>query len=407
MPLQQLPGATVAIARTAADVARLAPAWDRLQHHPNADRAFTAALLAARGGAAEPFVLALPDLDAPTAIVVGRRCRTRLRIRLGYRTLLQPAITAIELAQGGCLGAVDAAAATAFAARLSAELRAGTADVLRQEHLRVDHPLAHALAAAGARPAQPLPDRHWVATLPGSFELFLAARSSNTRRNLRRFEKGFVEPFLNRFRVRTLDRPQDLERIVQDLDGISRATYHRQLGAGFVDGPEKRALLAQGLADRSYRALVLDLDGRPIAFWDGRSYRGTFHTETTGYLPEYQDQRPGWFLLMHLVHELCCDPGLRAIDFGTGDAQYKQMLCDRSWDELPLVLYAPTLRMRSLRLLQRSVDTGARALRTLLDRLGLTQRLKQWWRRRLAQRAGAAAGSPTPPPADPSRTRQV
>jgi CelD/BcsL family acetyltransferase involved in cellulose biosynthesis len=101
-----------------------------------------------------------------------------------------------------------------------------------------------------------------------------------------------------------------------------------------------------------------------------------------------------------MLRALCREHGVTAVDFGIGDAQYKQMLCDASWDEAPLRLFAPTLRGRWLRALLATVDGSARLLRRALDRAGLTQRLKQRWRRRLAK------SPPTPPrpPGDPSRT---
>ncbi|MGE3174492.1 MAG: GNAT family N-acetyltransferase [Planctomycetota bacterium] len=402
------PPATVAIARSDAELQRLRPTWQRLHRHPNADFEFTRALLAAHPERA-PFVLAIPGLDDPVAVLVGRLARTRLPIRFGYRTLMQPRIRAIELVQGGVLTSQspDPEVMQLLARCLGRELAAGTADVLRAEHLPLDHPLATALLAAGARPARPLPDLHWVASLPGTFDEFLAARSRNTRRNVRRFEKGFLDPFADRHEIRRYDRPDQLETLAGEIEAVARTTYHRGLGAGFVDGAQKRALLAQGLAAGTYRAWVLHVDGAPAAFWDGRVCCGVLHTETTGYLPALAEQRPGWYLLLHVLRELCADPAIHAVDFGIGDAQYKQMLCDRSWPEQPLQWFAPTLRARWLQGLSAAADRSARWARGVLDRAGLTQRIKQRWRRRLAAGANPAPAAPnvtpTDPPADPSR----
>lgn len=384
----------MSVARTLADVERLRPAWQRLQHHPNADLDFTLTLLAARAGTAAPCVLALGDPADPRAILVARRQQTRLPVRFGYRVLCRPRATAIEVVQGGPLGDLDAAGAEALTAALLGLLRDGTAEVLRFEHLPTDGALAQAAAALpGCLRSGPVAP-HWRTAIPDSYDAFLKGRSSNTRRNLRRYPDRFLELHGSHHEVKVYREPGDLDRILAELEQVAATTYQRGLGAGFQADAERRALLALSLERGWYRAWVLHVAGRPAAFWDGRLYRGTFFTDTTGYLPELEDARPGWFLLMRMIQDLCADPAVHGLDFGVGDAQYKRMLCDRSVDEAPLEVFAPRGRGRRLRLLLGGVGRLENVARAVLAKTGLTQRVKQIWRRRLR---GGDDRPPAPP----------
>jgi CelD/BcsL family acetyltransferase involved in cellulose biosynthesis len=77
--------------------------------------------------------------------------------------------------------------------------------------------------------------------------------------------------------------------------------------------------------------------------------------------------------------------GVRKLDFGIGDALYKQRFGDQSWREETVWLFAPTAKgivLRSILRLSIMLDSAARRI---LQRVRLVNRLKTIWRRSIAK----------------------
>ena len=91
-------------------------------------------------------------------------------------------------------------------------------------------------------------------------------------------------------------------------------------------------------------------------------------------------------MLIRAMRDLCAS-GVRAIDYGFGDAGYKRMYGTESWNEATIYLYAPTREGRSARLLHCLVRTVSR----LAAWRWLAQRVKKHWRARLASGAASTA----------------
>ena len=180
--------------------------------------------------------------------------------------------------------------------------------------------------------------------LPPSFEEFVASRSSNTRWRIRRDARRLAETFGDRLRVEIVRDPSGLDRLVRDADIVARATYQRALGAGFSDTPEQRALAAVGLEHGWVRGYLLRLREEPIAYWLCSTYRDTILIRTAGYDPRHSELRVGLFLLMRVIEDAIADPALHRLDFGPGDAAYKQQFSNESRQERNVVVFAPTLR---------------------------------------------------------------
>ena len=69
---------------------------------------------------------------------------------------------------------------------------------------------------------------------------------------------------------------------------------------------------------------------------------------TGGYDEAYAEHRVGIYLLMRVIEDACADPALRVLDFGPGDAAYKQQFSNESVQERNLVVFAPTFRARRI-----------------------------------------------------------
>ena len=76
----------------------------------------------------------------------------------------------------------------------------------------------------------------------------------------------------------------------------------------------------------------------------------------------------------------------RVLDFGPGDAAYKQQFSNESWQERNLVIFAPTFRARRINLTRTLILAPVRVARRILDATRLTDRVRARWRKRLRAR---------------------
>ena len=129
---------------------------------------------------------------------------------------------------------------------------------------------------------------------------------------------------------------------------------------------------------------MLYLDGAPAAFWPGWIYNRTFFVGTPGYEPALADHRPGQYVLMRVIADLCADPAIDVCDFGFGDSEYKRRFSNEEWDEADVLVFAPTLKGLRLNAGRTMVGHTDRGLRTIARRTGLAERVKRAWRRRLS-----------------------
>jgi CelD/BcsL family acetyltransferase involved in cellulose biosynthesis len=144
------------------------------------------------------------------------------------------------------------------------------------------------------------------------------------------------------------------------------------------------------------RVQLFKIDDRIHGFWFGFVYGGVFHSSETGYDPEMRDLEVGTLMFLKLADSLIAD-GVRRVDFGIGDADYKKRFGDRSWRETSAWLFAPTAKGLSLVALLAVTSSIDRAARSLAARSGLTARLKRHWRGRLTQKP-APSGDVSPAP---------
>jgi CelD/BcsL family acetyltransferase involved in cellulose biosynthesis len=138
-----------------------------------------------------------------------------------------------------------------------------------------------------------------------------------------------------------------------------------------------------GLEHGWVRGYLLYLDGKPIAYWLCSLYGDTMLLKTGGYHHAHTEHRIGIYLLMRVIDDACLDPALRVLDFGPGDAPYKQQFSSESALERNLMLFAPTLRARRINATRTAILGPARVVRSVLDETGLTDRIRSGWRGRL------------------------
>jgi CelD/BcsL family acetyltransferase involved in cellulose biosynthesis len=381
-------GSRVSVARTFDDVEALRPEWEALQSPAlTSDLDFFLTYLRHAPGVVRPHVVQVEE-DGRRALLVGRLEDQRLPAKLGYATVSNPRVRTIVVAYGGVLGDADEASAPDLVDALWRSVSPKEADLVRIRMLKLGSPF-HTVASERAprlrrdHLAEPLP--HWRSALPGSLEEFLALRKKKVRWQARKDAVNMRETYGDDVSVRVFRASEDLDRLFEDSAAVHRTTYQAGLGVGFSsDGLHRR--LTQLTMERGwFRGYVLYLRDEPVAFCHGNVYRNTFGLDATGFDPAHAESRPGGFLLMRLIEDLCADESVHAFDFGFGDATYKRQLGDESWLERDVSVWTP--RPRSIRLnLTRTVLAGAdSAARAALRRGGLVTKARRIWRTRASQ----------------------
>jgi hypothetical protein len=376
----------VEVARSPEELELLRPGWDNVAWtRADAEYDYFAAYLRTRTGTLRPFALLVFRDGGVAAAAVGRVESTRLPSRFGYLRLYAPRVRLLQLVPGGVV-ASDAAAARELASRVALELQTGEADVLSLPALPVESEEYRAFAAIGGPLERERFTTAWTRrrlVLPATYDEFLASRSARLRARVRNYGRRLEKALDGEISVQVLRRVDQLEQLAGDLDAVARLTYQRAVGGGFTDTPEERRLAAIGLEHGWLRAWVLYHRERPIAYWLCGVHRDTIMLRTTGYDPAYAEHRPGTYLLLRVIEDACADPQLRVLDFGPGRSPYKQLFSSESYEERNLVVFAPTLRGRSINLVRSGILGLAWSARRVLDATQQTERLKTAWRRRL------------------------
>jgi CelD/BcsL family acetyltransferase involved in cellulose biosynthesis len=143
-------------------------------------------------------------------------------------------------------------------------------------------------------------------------------------------------------------------------------------------------------AERGWlHAFVLYLDGKPGAFWVGTRYRNCFFSDFMGYDATHSRYSPGMYLVLKGIEHFCEESGnerIIEIDFGLGDAQYKQVLATDSWVEESCYIYSLNLRGAALNLTRTVTAIVDKGARSVLRKLNLEDAIKTKWRKRAARR---------------------
>lgn len=328
--------------------------WPRVEWHT--EQAEQPYFLAERGEAVMR--------SAGGAAFVGRIAQRRFESRVGYLRVYAPMLRVLRL--------VDV---VGDAAPLVRDLL-HEVDVVTTPALPVDSVEYRSLLPLDGEPLTPTWERRLL-VLPESWDAFLASRTRKIRAGIR-YDMKRLEESLGP-RVRVIHEWSD--ELVDTIDSIAQSTYQRRLGAGF--SRERTEVLRVAFEHGWARIYLLDDGERPIAFWWCGVYRDTIRLNTTGYLPEYARNRPGIYLLMHVIEDAIADPRLRVLDFGPGRSDYKRHFSNDSYLERNLVMYAPTFRAQRARIVRTGIAAATVGARRALDATGATQRLKTGWRRRL------------------------
>jgi CelD/BcsL family acetyltransferase involved in cellulose biosynthesis len=220
-------------------------------------------------------------------------------------------------------------------------------------------------------------------TIPEELGFLVKKLRSKHRSWIRRKQRELDSAFPGKVSWQWMSSFDDVPELCARLEVVAGRTCQRGLSAGFVDDEDHRQRFALLASRGQLRVQMLEIEGKVRAFWIGTIYQGVFYSSATGYDPDLGAYEPGTLIFVRMVDELVRERVYK-LDFGLGDASYKQRFGDESWRETTIRLFAPTVKglaIRSILGFSRTLDVAGRHM---LGSVGGLDRLKTAWRRRVA-----------------------
>ncbi|PHS14107.1 MAG: hypothetical protein COA78_06095 [Blastopirellula sp.] len=128
------------------------------------------------------------------------------------------------------------------------------------------------------------------------------------------------------------------------------------------------------------RCYQLNHLGRPIAFMIGTQWQGVFQLEEVGYDQSYAQYSPGTVLLIRSLNDMFERNCPETIDFGFGDAKYKQLFGNDRSKSVNLLAVSNKFWIRQATHLHKMSSKMNSCLRDLLRVTGLSNKLRQLYR---------------------------
>jgi len=332
-----------------------------------------------------PIILLVSGSDGPTSALVGRIRTIEFPWLFGYHKVFKGKVRTLEFPYGSLIGTEPTPEVAAeLVDTILAELRTGEADFCRIWYLETDTALYNAARhqpAIWSRDVFDNPITHFTLEIPSSFEEFMKTRSKNSRSNIRRYRNRMENQHGETVSIKQYTELGEVDEAAAAISAIEKTTWqHKTLGQVIV-GPRSiedwRVEAKQGRLCHH----VLFIEDKPVAFYVGTIFKHRYEFPYTGYDPTYAHQHPGFYLLCAMVEQFCEQGVVKVLDYGFSVEQYKRQMSSSSVVEDGLTIFAPTWRGGLINAKHALVIGSHIAVKEILARTGVLDRLKKIWRR--------------------------
>ena len=366
----------------------LRPFWESVQWHWSADYEFFRIFVQTRKEILSPCVLVVSEGEKPVALLAGRLEQADMSISLGYVTLARIPVRQVIFMEGGFMGQKSEEIWSLLAGSLQQLFRGQQANRIILEQVKIGSVEQQVVQRAfGRRQLSVSGDEveHWLMRMPANWDAFLKNRSKKHRYWLKRMVTVLDREFAGQWSIKKFTTGSEAADFAQAAEQVSSKTYQRGLGVGFqLQGETMRRLQLEADQGR-FRGYILFIQGEPRAFWYCFVYGSTLYLGATGYDPAFRNYEVGTVLLMRVFQDHC-GTDIETVDFGLGDAGYKQRFGSEKYSQTSLCILPRTVRGFALNMLQSANVYAIKSAKAFLGRFGVIQWVKTRWRRKIERK---------------------
>lgn len=357
--------------------------WKRAQWHPDGDLDLVAREHRERKEEWGLHILAVRDRDEIISCVVGKIIKVPLKLQFGYKVAAGPVLSTLVAHHSGFIGRWEHPHYVLVQKHWQQMLASRAVDAVHLRAIPIDSPV-QAIACSAVpflrRGHFEVMQESWQLTQLQSFAAFLQ-KHPTLRKRSKYYRNRLNRAFAGKVAIKSYDKPNQLEVMLQDSEEIGRETWQRKLGGASFLEDEERSRYQYYLSRGWCRVYILYLDHIPAAFVHGIAFGEVFYVLKLGYHPDYRDLSVGTYLLLHVIKEFCGDDRIHTLDFNVGNDEAKRQYCDHSVRVSDIHLFAPGWRLWLPILLRLSTQASHELAKAISRRCGIYQSVKKRWRR--------------------------
>ena len=382
------------IATSIKEIEAIRPIWEKMQDKEsspaiNADIDRYISVVEAMKETVQPYVMILFHNDNPTAMIVARIEKLRLKIKLGYKVLFSPELKCLIVVYGGILGEPNSNVCSYIIRGLLEQLQSRKVNMVYFNRLKTNSDictLSRKLPGILSKGYFPEIENHFSMSVPENLDQFYKARSHKHRARLKRYVRKLEKEYPNNIKMVTYRQEVDLDKAIKAVSQISHSTYQYGLGYGFTDDYKTRCLLTTAAKQGWLRIYILYSGQEPCAFQIWLQYKKVYIGHGKGFDPKWSKWRIGTILFIKAIERLCADPTVEVIDFGFGEAEYKKSYSDKEWQEASVYIFALRFYPICVNILRTFIAVVNSSSKHIADTLGLKNRIKRLWRNQLEKK---------------------
>lgn len=186
--------------------------------------------------------------------------------------------------------------------------------------------------------------RHWRVTMARSFDDYLKRMNMSRRSDLKRALKRFASTTGGQWTLRRFTHAESVKEFLDLATPISARTWqYLDQDAGLRNRQALEVAYQAAAALGRFRAYVLLIQERPVAFRVGYVYKGAYYSEMTGYDPEAARQHVGVVLFLETLKDLIATGDVpNGFDHDSTENDLKRRVSDQSTLEATYYLFPRT-----------------------------------------------------------------
>lgn len=374
------------------DLDKLEKSWRRLQaeaplYDPNGDFDHYLTVLQSKKETLSPFVVSIECDGQIEGLLVGRLDREKIVSSIGYKKIFGLELVCLNIIYGGVLLSSGFNEYKELLDFVRNKCKTKGIDIINFNMVDAESQLYKYIISYYKWPAREifgLRQKHFRIEFRESFKDYFLSLSKNTRKNIKKYSNRFEKEFQGRYRIQKFF-DGNIEELIDYCSKVHNKTYKKGLGVGLedVELTIKRFKLAEKKGWNHSR--VLFIDDEPAAYQIGYLYKEGFFGMGKGFDPKYSQFRIGNYHFFKMLEDLFNLETVKFVDFGFGDAEYKEIFGNSHWDEINVSIYPKNFKNMWIILLRTWISILDRTGRLVVKKLDIEKRIKKLWRVKLSQ----------------------